>query len=130
MATHSSILAWRIPWTEEPGGLHTVHEVSQKSQTQLREWCGCMGEHSVVSNSLQHQQKRIHLPMQGIEVQSLVSEESTCHGATCALTTEPKLQSLVATTSEPTHCNKRSHHSETPMHCSEDPVQPKIINKV
>jgi len=22
MATHSSILAWRIPWTEEPGGLH------------------------------------------------------------------------------------------------------------
>ena len=23
-ATHSSILAWRIPWIEEPGGLHTV----------------------------------------------------------------------------------------------------------
>ena len=23
MATHSSILAWRIPWTEEPGGLQT-----------------------------------------------------------------------------------------------------------
>ena len=22
MAAHSSILAWRIPWTEEPGGLH------------------------------------------------------------------------------------------------------------
>ena len=22
MATHSSVLAWRIPWTEEPGGLH------------------------------------------------------------------------------------------------------------
>ena len=22
MATHSSILAWNIPWTEEPGGLH------------------------------------------------------------------------------------------------------------
>ena len=21
MATHSSILAWRIPWTEEPGGI-------------------------------------------------------------------------------------------------------------
>ena len=29
MATHSSIPAWRIPWTEEPGGLHTVHGVSQ-----------------------------------------------------------------------------------------------------
>ena len=24
MATHSSILAWRSPWTEEPGGLHGV----------------------------------------------------------------------------------------------------------
>ena len=24
MATHSSILAWRIPWTEEPGGLRSV----------------------------------------------------------------------------------------------------------
>ena len=23
MATHSSILAWEIPWTEEPGGLHS-----------------------------------------------------------------------------------------------------------
>ena len=24
MATHSSILSWRIPWTEEPGGLQSV----------------------------------------------------------------------------------------------------------
>ena len=24
MATHSSILAWRIPWTEEPGGLQST----------------------------------------------------------------------------------------------------------
>ena len=23
-ATHSSILAWRIPWTEEPGGLQST----------------------------------------------------------------------------------------------------------
>ena len=29
MATYSSILAWRIPWTEEPGGLHTVHRVAR-----------------------------------------------------------------------------------------------------
>ena len=32
MATHSSVLAWRIPWTEEPGGL--VHGV-KKRQTRL-----------------------------------------------------------------------------------------------
>ena len=24
MATHSSILAWRIPWTEEPGGIQSM----------------------------------------------------------------------------------------------------------
>ena len=24
MTTHSSILAWRIPWTEEPGGLQSI----------------------------------------------------------------------------------------------------------
>ena len=24
VATHSSILAWRIPWTEEPGGLQSI----------------------------------------------------------------------------------------------------------
>ena len=24
MTTHSSILAWRIPWTEEPGGLQSM----------------------------------------------------------------------------------------------------------
>ena len=35
MATHSSILAWIIPWTEEPGGL-PVHRVT-KSQTRLRD---------------------------------------------------------------------------------------------
>ena len=34
MATHSSVLAWRIPWTKEPGGA-TVHEVT-KSRTRLR----------------------------------------------------------------------------------------------
>ena len=31
MATHSSILAWEIPWTEEPGGLQSMG--SQKSWT-------------------------------------------------------------------------------------------------
>ena len=35
MATHSSILAWEIPWTEEPGGLQSVHRVA-KSWMQLR----------------------------------------------------------------------------------------------
>ena len=33
MATHSSILAWRIPWTEEPDGLHSI---GSQSRTQLK----------------------------------------------------------------------------------------------
>ena len=35
MVTHSSILAWEIPWTEEPGGLESTE--LQKSQTELSE---------------------------------------------------------------------------------------------
>ena len=29
MATHNSILAWRIPWTEEPGGVQSIGSQSQ-----------------------------------------------------------------------------------------------------
>ena len=32
IATHSSILAWRIPWTEEPGGLQSIG--SQRDMTE------------------------------------------------------------------------------------------------
>ena len=35
MPTHFSILAWKIPWTEKPGGLQSMG--SQKSQTRLCE---------------------------------------------------------------------------------------------
>ena len=34
MATHSSILAWRTPWTEESGGLQSM---GSQSQTRLRD---------------------------------------------------------------------------------------------
>ena len=30
MVTHSGILAWEVPWTEEPSGLHTVHGVTKR----------------------------------------------------------------------------------------------------
>ena len=39
MATHSSILAWRIPWTEEPGELQSIglqrvrDDIASKQQT-------------------------------------------------------------------------------------------------
>ena len=31
MATHSSILAWRIPWTEAPGGLQSTQSWTEQS---------------------------------------------------------------------------------------------------
>ena len=34
MATHSNILAWEIPWTEEPGGLQSVG----KQELDTTEW--------------------------------------------------------------------------------------------
>ena len=34
-ATHSSVLAWRIPWVEEPGA--TVHGVTEESDTTERQ---------------------------------------------------------------------------------------------
>ena len=38
METHSSILTWEIPWTEEPGRLQSME--SQKSWTQLSDSTG------------------------------------------------------------------------------------------
>ena len=35
MATHSSILAWRIPWTEKPGGLQSA---GSQGQTRLSDF--------------------------------------------------------------------------------------------
>ena len=38
MATHSSIFAWEVPWTEEPGGLQSIrsqrvrHDLATKQQ--------------------------------------------------------------------------------------------------
>ena len=37
MAIHSSTVAWKIPWTKEPGRLHVVHGVA-KSRTQLSDF--------------------------------------------------------------------------------------------
>ena len=45
VATHSSILAWRIPWTEEPGGL--PWGLKESDTTEMKECtqflCGCVG---------------------------------------------------------------------------------------
>ena len=43
MATYSNILAWRIPWTQEPGGLQSM---GLQSQTQLSD-----SAHTLLSSS-------------------------------------------------------------------------------
>ena len=39
ISTPSNILAWRIPWTEEPGGLMGREESDRTETTQLLEQC-------------------------------------------------------------------------------------------
>ena len=34
MATHSNILAWEIPWTEEPGRLHSTWDNKESNATE------------------------------------------------------------------------------------------------
>ena len=66
MTTHSSFLAWRIPWTEEPGGLQSIglqrvrmKQLSVHTETLKQEddrhdavyvfkisFCSCMGEYA------------------------------------------------------------------------------------
>ena len=67
MATHSSILAWEISWTEEPDGLQFM--ASQSDST----------EHAHI---LVVQWLRIQVAMQASPVQSWVQEDPTCHRAT------------------------------------------------
>ena len=42
MATHSSILAWRIPWTEEPGGYLQRHKESDMPETTYHACAKCV----------------------------------------------------------------------------------------
>ena len=41
MATHSSILAWEILWTEEPGGLQSMGSQSQTPLSTRLFFCSC-----------------------------------------------------------------------------------------
>ena len=65
MATHYSILAWEISWTEEPGGLQSMG--LQKSQTQLRNVLYSFPKNFGVT-----------CPFKGFPVSS-ASKESTCN---------------------------------------------------
>ena len=65
MATHSSILAWRIPWIEEPGGLQSMGVT--KSQTGLSTHVS-HPSHQVMSCGTSILKRRLyfHLPFPGV----------------------------------------------------------------
>ena len=52
MAPHSSTLAWKIPWTEEPGGLQSMG--SQRSQTQLSDFTFTFHFHTLEKEMATH----------------------------------------------------------------------------
>ena len=70
MATHSNILAWRIPWTEEPGGLQSVglprigHDLATKQQQQQQQQ----------KQQQQQQQQQQRVPLWLVEVSEKVLE--------------------------------------------------------
>ena len=112
MATHFSTLAWRIPWTEEPGGLQ-----SMALQRVGHNWSDSAA--AAVGGAVD----KYPLPMQGTWVWFLVQEDSTCLRATkpvyhsyWARALEPEsrncwarvLQLLKAAHQEPVLPNKRS----------------------
>ena len=55
MATHSSVLAWRIPWTEEPGGLQ-----SMGSQRVGHDWATNTHTHTHTTDSHTHTHTHTH----------------------------------------------------------------------
>ena len=71
MVTHSSILTWRIPWTEEPGGLPSIG-----SQRLRHNWSNLSGSINRTWSFLMVQWLRIHLATQGTRVQTLGPERS------------------------------------------------------
>ena len=46
--THSSNLAWRIPWTEEPGGLQSIgHKELDMTEATEQQYCSSLGQLSL-----------------------------------------------------------------------------------
>ena len=109
MATHSSVLAWRIPWTEEPGGLQSMGTPRVR-----HDWAHThtKSDKELLRTSLVVQRLRIRLPVQGPWVQFLMQEDPTCLRAAKPL--HHNYWSPCAP--EPVLCKKRSHCNEKPTH--------------
>ena len=67
MATHSSFLAWRIPWTEEPGGLQSMgHKESDTTERLILLLCLCaVGPRRILNPQGVTKQSLIPLHLEG-----------------------------------------------------------------
>ena len=54
MASHSSTLAWKLPWAEEPGGLHGVSPWGRKESTQLSDFTFTFHFHALEKEMATH----------------------------------------------------------------------------
>ena len=93
MATHSSILAWRIPWTEEPGGLQ-----STGSQRVGHDWVTSLSL-SLVAQMVKHLSTMRETWVQSLGWEDILEKEVATHSSILAWkipwTEEPgRLQSM------------------------------------
>ena len=100
MATHSSILAWKTPWMEKPGGLATVHGLT-KSWTQLSDftneysglisfridWLDLLAVQGTLKSLLQHHSSKASILQQSAFFTVQLSHPYLITGKTIALTT-------------------------------------------
>ena len=82
MATHASILGWRIPWTEKPGGLQSM---GSQSQTGLSDFtffhCGLLDEFNSLMCStapLPGEERDMSLDAAGSQVLRIVKFVHSC----------------------------------------------------
>ena len=76
MAAHSSILAWRIPWREEPGGLRSHRVRVAKSRIRLKQ----LSMHLTLNNQLGFWQQAELFPVPGTESTGLHRHSSSQPG--------------------------------------------------
>ena len=75
MATHSSVLPWRIPWTEEPGGLQCIglHRVEH-------DWCDLACTHTYSGNIFGYfWSSKDRYPPKHLKVFIVLGTEVSCH---------------------------------------------------
>ena len=116
MCIHVCVSTWHMHFLQG----RRIHNTRFKGGPRLKEGDTPLQE---VSTSLVVQWLRIHLPMQGTRVRTLVQEDPTCRGATKP--TRHNYWAHALQLPKPAHLepmlrNKRSHHSEKPVHCNRE----------